>query len=449
METPLYNKLIKYHNQNRISFSMPGHKGNINKSLINLDVTELSKTADLHSESDEVKEANKLLSRLYKSDRSFILTSGSTTAIWAMIASALKPHETLLVPSDCHMSVINACTAMDINLRICDKEFDNEFLIPSRGINVKKYLDAFPDIRAVLITSPNYYGQCVDIKEISQICHSKKLPLLVDEAHGAHFIASDRFPTNSVLYADLVCHSAHKTLNALTGAAYLHVKNGIISHTRVRQCINMFESSSPSYPIAASADIARFELENSSHEWDKAVNQCREFSKKLNTIGLDTLKNDDPTRLVINFNGFKISGYDVDKHLANNGIDIEMSDLKNIVLIVTTKNTDSDFNMLFNALYEIVSKCEKEYSNITFTVPCHENIICPQKVFFKNSTLVPLKDSLNHISRVTVTAYPPGTPVIIAGEKITEGHINSISVLTKSGARITGLDNGKIEITTE
>lgn len=448
MKAPLYSRISQYASQNRISFAIPGHKGKTD-TFSPLDVTELRHTADLHAESDAVKTADTLLSALYKSERSFILTGGSTTAIHAMISSALKPGETLLVTPDCHMSVINICAVMGIKIRIADTEFNDEFLINGKTSSVLKYLNNYPDIRAVLITTPNYYGICSDIRRIADECHAHGKPLLIDEAHGAHFIASDKLPESSSLYADLVCHSAHKTLNALTGAAYLHCRGNLISPDTVRKFINIFETSSPSYVIAASADTARAELaESGQKDWDCLISLCNGFKEKIRDTGILTLQNGDPARLVLNFANFDVTGFQISDILSDRfGIDVEMADYKNTVLITSPKNTPEDFNALCAALIKITGTLDtaKNNSMPPFLRIKHDGIIEPQRALFSMHCAINLSLSEGYVSAATVTAYPPGTPIIIAGERITKEQINAIAALKTAGAAITGINDNMID----
>ena len=212
---------------------------------------------------------------------------------------------------------------MEPNNHTYDKEIDNNFSVPKGTGTLKKHLT--DDIDAVIITSPNYYGICSDIKNTAEECHAKNIPLLVDEAHGAHFIASNLFPQTAVKYADAVCQSAHKTLNAMNGSSYLHINGDLIDRKRLEKSLYMFQSSSPSYVIASSADIARDELTDGAM-WEKTYDMCKSFKEKITDTGIKVLENDDMTRLVLNFSNLDITGFDVDDILSNNGIDIEMAD---------------------------------------------------------------------------------------------------------------------------
>lgn len=445
MSAPLYEHLLAYAKQNRISFAMPGHKNGrgLKKDLLSLDVTELSATENLIHPGEYVLEAQKLLSYLYGSDKSYILTGGSTSAIQAMICASVKPNGTLLSAGDCHMSVINTCALLGINLKLFPKEI-NSFSVPKGTGTLKEYLT--DDIDAVIITSPNYYGLCSDIKNIAEECHEKNIPLLVDEAHGAHFIASDLFPTTAVKYADAVCQSAHKTLNAMNGSSYLHINDDLIDRKRLEKSLYMFQSSSPSYVIASSADIARDETTDGT-KWESTYNMCKSFKEKISNTDIKVLENDDMTRLVLNFSNFDITGFEVDDMLASNGIDIEMADLFNIVLIVTPSNTQADMDTLFNELTKIIKNVSKAESKITITPPpiCKEKLF-PQKAFFSNQRDTKLYNSVGHISCSTVVPYPPGVPVIYTGETIRKEQIDYIEYLETKGAEITGISNGLIAV---
>lgn len=450
MNAPLYKKLIDYHKKNRISFAMPGHKNGrgLVSDLLCCDVTELEATENLHRPRGTVKEARRLLSRLYGAEESYILTCGSTVGIQAMITAALNPGETLLASSDCHMSVINTCALLGIKLRLIPRGLDREFHIPSGELEIESILDKYRDIKAVLVTSPNYYGVCADTASLAEICHTRGIPLLVDEAHGAHFAADARFPKSAAGYADAVCQSAHKTLNALTGAAYLHVNEKYIDRRRLENALTAFQTSSPSYVIAASADIARAELENGGN-WKRAVDLSAEFRRTVSgNTKIKVLENDDITRIVLGFGAYDAAGFEVSEALSEKfGIDVEMADLTNIVLIATASTEAEDFAELFDALWRITRGFDERSGTLEISQPppC-EDIIDPGRAFFGESGEVPVCESEGRVSCRTVTAYPPGMPIICAGEKITSAKIEYIDFLKTAGADVTGIENGKIEV---
>lgn len=446
METPIYTRLNEYHKKNRISFAMPGHKNlrGLAPDLQKCDVTELPATVDLHHEDESVVRACELLSELYGTRRSFILTGGSTTGIQAMLSSVLRPGDTLCAAADCHMSVINTCALCGYKLILLPVETDTEYMIPT-GLNIEELPE---EADALLITSPNYYGITKDINKLSQMCRSAGIPLLVDEAHGAHFIAAERLPHSAVgLGADIVCQSAHKTLNALTGAAYLHICGENIDAQRVHRSICAFESSSPSYPIAASADAARATLAETCY--DEIIDECAEFCKAICYATKVRLVNtDDPTRIVLCFSEYETNGYEILKKLSDYyGIDIEMADMFNIVLIATPWNTHSDFMNLFRAIKEITEglmrRTEKrvQYGNFSKIIKAN-----PQQGWFAKSEFIHLDETEGRIAAVPVSVYPPGTAVIVTGCVIDREQIDFIKENREAGAEIDGMKDGKIEV---
>ena len=374
MGAPLYEHLRRYASENRISFAMPGHKNGrgLRRDLVSLDVTELPVTENLYHGGKYVSEANRLLARLYGADESFILTGGSTAAIQAMICGAVKRGGTLLAAADCHMSVINACTLLGINIRFFPKEVDRNFGVPLGTDTLEGFLTG--DIQAVIVTSPNYYGICSNIKRLAIECHERGIPLLVDAAHGAHFAAGG-YRVSAAQFADAVCHSAHKTLNAMNGAAYLHLSGSLIDRERAKKAITMFQSSSPSYVIAATADTARAEIENGGM-WDETRELCASLRRAAENIGIGVLPNDDVTRVVLNFSEFKITGYEVMNILSQSGIDIEMADMFNIVLIITPANTKDEVRSLWWTLLNIAETTPKRENSIGITSPpvCGETL---------------------------------------------------------------------------
>lgn len=446
MSAPLYEHLRRYASQNRISFAMPGHKNGrgLRHDLASLDVTELDATENLYHGGEYVKEANRLVSNLYGSDESFILTGGSTAALQAMICGAVKRGGILLASADCHQSVINACALLGIKLRLLPKDIDMDFCVPEGAKTLGGFLT--DDIDSVIITSPNYYGICSDIKAIADECHSAGIPLLVDEAHGAHFAADSRFPTSAVHYADAVCHSAHKTLNAMNGAAYLHLSGKLIDRERARGAITMFQSTSPSYVIASTADTAREEIEKSG-SWNSTCELCSAFREAVSRTDIKVLNNDDITRIVLNFSEFMTTGFEVEKILAQSGIDIEMADLFNIVLIVTPSNTRDEMRSLWWTLLNIAENTQKRENSVAILPPpVSPDTLSPSDAFWSEHELVPLERSRGRVARGTVVPYPPGVPVIFTGEVIRAEQIEYIQQIENTGGKINGLTDGKISV---
>lgn len=446
MITPLYTHLLEYHSKNRISFAMPGHKNGVGlpPHLAECDVTELELTEDLHLPGEFIKRSQSLIAKKYHAYKSYILTGGSTAGVQTMIAAALNPGDILLSTPDCHMSVINSCALLGIRIMLMpiSPSSDGHY----RKIDTKSVISILKEnkqIKAIAAVSPDYYGVSKNISELIELCHSFGIPLLVDQAHGAHFVASNKFPqTASELGADCTVMSAHKTLNAMTGAAYLHFNSKIINKSRLTRALSMFQTSSPSYPIAASAETAALTMNQT--EWELCISQCNALKTRLNsTTNISILENDDPTRLVFSVPG--LSGIEAQRILSeSHGIDIEMSDSSSIVLIATPSNNESDFDALYSALLSI-NTVGNLHKSITPRPP--EGVFSPSRGFFSEHEYVDLNTSIEKIAACTVTAYPPGIPIICSGASVTENMIKDIHRLQKAGIKITGLENNKLAVT--
>lgn len=435
MKLPVYDKINKYAEERRISFAMPGHKGGAGRpelgDILRLDVTELAGTPDLLHRDESVREAELALSRVYKTKSSRILIGGSTEGIFAMLLWALKPGDTLLANRTAHMSVINACALFGFNVVLMPQSINAEFMIPNpvTAETVQQGLKLYPNAKAVLVTSPSYYGQCADIKEIAKVTAQSGIPLLVDEAHGAAFAAGDFMPETAIeCGAAMSVMSAHKTLNAMNGAAYLHIMHE--DSVRIDEILQMVSTSSPSYLIAATADMARADIENGG--WEHTWKMCVSAAEKIERgTDIKVLKNDDRTRLVLNFSKYALTGRRASELLCEKGIDAEMADEYNVVLIVTPSNTDEDIKNLIKEVKNICANAEKRTEPVKPAAKITAFSLCePHKAFFAEGECVDTEKCIGRISKETITVYPPGIPVVSAGETITEETAVMITEMT-------------------
>ena len=262
-KTPLFDQLMKHHEGNPISFHVPGHKygqvfpekgRNYFSDILKMDATEITGLDDLHSAEGVILEAEKLLADLYRTQRSFFLVNGSTVGNLAMTLSTIKEDEIVLVQRNSHKSIMNGIKLANARPVFISPEYDLDYRVAG-GLSyesVKSALIQYPNARAIILTYPNYYGMTVDLKSIIDLAHAHNIPVLVDEAHGVHFIAGDYFPPSAVeLGADIVVQSAHKTLPAMTMGAFLHYQSRLVSSSNLQFYLQALQSSSPSYPLMA------------------------------------------------------------------------------------------------------------------------------------------------------------------------------------------------------
>lgn len=255
----LFSKLIAYGQSDFYPYHMPGHKrrsmGSLKRELASLDITEIDGFDNLHQPEGILEELQQQAARLYGAEESFFLVNGSTCGILSAISAAVPEGGHILLARNCHKSAYHAAYLRNLKVTCLYPEMHEEFPI-YEGINAAQVAEALeqePDIQVVLIVSPTYEGRIADVAAIAQVVHDKGLPLIVDEAHGAHLGFGGAFAQNSNQQgADLVIHSVHKTLPAMTQTALLHVNGTLIDRELLKRFLRIYQSSSPSYVLMAS-----------------------------------------------------------------------------------------------------------------------------------------------------------------------------------------------------
>lgn len=471
--TPIFDSLMNYVDNNTIPFHVPGHKKGIGipddfknfigENTFKIDVTVFKSVDSLHHPTSSIMEAEKLVADAYNSDHSFFCINGTTIAIQTMIMSAISEGDKILIPRNVHKS-ITAGIILSGAIPIYMQPDIDEFLGISHGISlttIKKSLNEHPDVKAVLIINPTYYGVSTDIKSIVELVHSYNIPLLVDEAHGPHLKFNDKLPICAMdAGADICAQSTHKITSALTQGSFLHVKSKYIKPSRVRQILNLLQTTSPSYIILASLDCTRKQLAlNGKKLIDDAISLANYARDEINKIDHlycfgEELKNKngffafDPTKITINCRKLGISGYDLERTLSSKyHIQLEMADMYNGLAVGSYGDTKENIDSLINALKKISANTENKNSKIfEINLPSiPEQILTPRKAFYSQKKSVPLRESINKISGEFLLAYPPGIPVLCPGELINEEIINYIELMKELGLFVQGTEDTKIE----
>lgn len=457
MELPINEGIKKYVNKKRISFSMPGHKGRLSvdaKNLSAFDVTELDDTDNLLNPTSFIKESQHKLAELYKTVSSHYLLGGSTCGIYTMISLAVGEGDKIIVDRFCHKSVISAVILCGAEPVYITPAYNVQFgfiggILP---YDVECAVKNNPDAKAVIITSPSYYGTVSDVSSIAEEVHKAGMMLLVDEAHGAHFHISDKLPESAVKCgADMVVQSVHKTLGAFSGGALLHVNNKNLDEHKILNTLAMFQTSSPSYANLCLLESAVFEIFKMADKYDTLISEIEKSREKLNSVGKAywigeelsggcNIYDMDKTRIVVNFSKLALTGYGVAEILRNKyNIEVEMADENNIVCIVTPYNSMSDIKSLLKALLSItknMSQSRRENQDFKYLVP--DVAVSPRKASFAKSETVDMSLAIGKISATTVCKYPPGIPILAPGERITTEHIKFITTTEDKGGTITG-----------
>lgn len=464
----IYNELTKYQESDYYPFHMPGHKRNMERypmhEFYKIDITEIEGFDDLHHAEGILQRSMERAARLYHSSETFFLINGSTGGILSAISAVVQKHGKILMVRNSHKSAYNA-----VMLRELEPVFLYPQLVGGYGIaggigaeDVEKALENNKGIEAVFITSPTYEGIISDVEGIAEVVHGWRIPLIVDEAHGAHFGLYEGFPVNSVSAgADIVITSVHKTLPALTQTALLHVNGNLADRKMLRKYLSVYQSSSPSYILLSSLDACISILEQQGGElFGRFAARLTLFYKvcgslkKLRVLGGTNGRREgglchDPGRVVISVQNVRMNGEELSSLLLEKyHLQMEMAAPSYVVAILTIMDKPEGLNRLINALLEIDREAEvKENDGFCweeFSFPAGENSGGMQiwEAERQESEDVPLADSLGRMAADFIYLYPPGIPLLVPGEIIEDGLWGFMAGCLEAGFRLRGLTNG-------
>lgn len=455
--------LKKFAYGNKTSFQTPAHKGKIDmmsEEFFNMDMGSLDTVKGIADPSAYIKMSQTQLAKIYGAQRSFYLTNGASCGIYTMLTLCLKRNDMIIVDRNCHKSVINAIILLGLLPIFIEPTYMHRFGFGG-GFDydaLERTVATFPDAKAILITSPSYYGIVCDIEKITTLAHTNNMFMLVDEAHGAHFNFSEKLPKSSVnLGADFVVQSTSKTLGGLNGSAILHVNCNNFLNKEILSTISMYQSQSTSYAFLAVLEksvLCALDFEEKYKKMITAVSEAADFvNSNSNAYWLDeeilnnaNVYDYDKTRIVVNFAFSGVSGYDVARVLNSRyDIKVEFCDDLNIVCILSPYNKISDVKKLAKAIVAIAGKTVgiKNLSDRPSKGVTHAMRLTPSDAFFANSEPVELADALGRVSKNIVCKYPPGIPILIPGDVISSEHIKSILEIMESGAEIHGIREDK------
>lgn len=381
-KAPLYDALTHYAASDQRSFHVPGHKngmiytdvlkqmtGNdLFSSILQLDVTEISGTDDLHHPEGVIQEAQQLAAQCFGAEESHFLVGGSTVGNLALILTVCShPEDIIIVQRNVHKSILHGLMMARAKAVFLTPELDQASglaVIPSLA-SIEAALEQYPTAKAVLLSSPNYYGMGKDLSGIAEACHRYQIPLLVDEAHGAHYSQHQRFPISALAAgADGVVQSTHKMLAAMTMGAMLHVQGDSIARSLLKQRLTMIQSSSPSYPLMASLDLSRYLLDCYGEQIFATGLEARDYfinslaeNKRFGYLSFsDDIYTQDPFKVVVyDLEGY-LSGEILQERLEYYGCVPEMSDDRYVVLVFSLGSTVEDSVCLLEALYKIAQE---------------------------------------------------------------------------------------------
>lgn len=469
MSTPLYDALMEYVKKETVPFHMPGHKqGRVLpkeyiENLAKIDLTEVPGLDNLHNPDGAILEAEKLAAKAFGSKQAFFLVNGSTAGIYAAMYAVLNPTDKVLVMRNSHKSVYNGVVLTQSIPVYLLPEIDYENGI-AMGIDVEKLEEVLQkerDVKAVVVTHPNYYGFCSDIEKIVDIVHKYGKILIVDEAHGAHFPFSNNLPKTSIKAgADIVVQSLHKTLTSFTQTSILHLNSDRVDVDRLKYSLSLFQSTSPSYILMSSIDMAREYMEKEGKKRLGEVIQLALYVRKeidkmegIRCLGEDIvgrygIVDFDVTKLTISVKNLGIEGPEAEDFLRREcNIQVEMSDVYNILAMVTVGDDEKRVKMLLEGLKKLSKNRKRvKFGDRILFPSLPEMVLTPSEAVRKKKVRVPFEKAEGAISADFVTPYPPGVPLICPGERIEKDMVKYIEVLYNKGIKVLGIQDNLLSV---
>lgn len=444
-------------------FHMPGHKargmgGFWRDDLMGWDVTELSGTDNLHRPAMSIANSQRRMAEAYGAAASFLVVNGSTAAVQAMILS-LSQDDKLLLSRDAHRCAVSGAALRGLEITYMTPGFDEASGV--WGMITPEALDAAlaeTAATAALVTSPNYYGLCADVKGLSRVAHQHGALLLVDGAHGAHFPFSDALPEGLGGYADLWCHSQHKTMNALTQAASLHMGHCRIQPETVQRMLAMIETSSPSYLLMSSLDWAIYMA--ARQDWRGQVRRIDALRKQIGAIkGIALLPEHigagvhdrDRTRLVLDVTGCGLSGYAAQAQLEQAGVFIEMADRERLVLITSPEDDPDWYTRLLDGLSALSAGATQAAGHKgNYRTDAYQRIperaVSLREAVFSPCERISLEQSAGRVAVEPIGVYPPGIALVMPGERLDRDTVAFLLEEQEDGAALFGVSDGKAAV---
>lgn len=465
---PLFEAVQRYLAEGILPFHVPGHKQGrgipeltayLGPRALAMDLTCLPGLDNIFNPHEALAEAQALAAEAYGADYAYFLVNGTTGGIQAMIMAVCQPGEKIIMPRNAHKSALGGLITSGARPIYLHPEVNTEFGI-STGITperVEEALEEHPDAKAVFVVYPNYYGTAADLPRIVEVAHRYGVPVLVDEAHGAHFAFHPDFPPSAMAAgADLAAVSTHKLLGSLTQSSMLLVREGLLDHRHVKAVLNLGQTTSPSYLLLCSLDLARKQAATRGRELFSCVLDLAEYSRAVlrQQEGLRLLDREsvgrpgcwalDPSKIVVNVTGLGLSGYEAEAILRHRyGLQVELADLYNLLLLITIGDTPETVEAMVQALQDLaavrVCRNVRKYCPPLPALPPVAAL--PREAFYGESRVVPLAEAAGEISAEAITAYPPGIPLVCPGELLTQEIIDYVQVLKQEKADLQGLED--------
>ncbi len=480
-ETPYFDALMDYVRAGTVSFHTPGHKHGagmherlrefIGDNVLKIDLTQVRGLDDLNAPTGPIRKAQELAAAAYGADYSYFLVNGSTAGNQAMLMTALRPGDSVLLARNSHRSATSALIMSGATPIYMRPEIDEHAHVDHSVTPQTVYgaIRAHPNARAVFITSPTYYGAAADLPAIERIVHEHDMLLLVDEAWGPHLHFHHDLPVSATQAgADMCVNSTHKLISGMSQSAILHTVGRRVDRGRLKSTLRLLQSTSPLLVMIASLDVARMQMATQGRELlSHALALARDARARLNAIpGVSCIGRElvgrpgvaayDETRIVISAAELGYSGYDVSEALRfGDDVQVDLADLFNVVALVTIGDRHDDIDRLVRAFERLAGSKRNQTAGANGVRDRHldlgsalsnipELVVTPREAFIADHVEIPLRKSAGHVCAEVVTPYPPGIPILCPGERITQEIIDHLCLELASGGHIQGPVDDKL-----
>ncbi|MGV2829700.1 aminotransferase class I/II-fold pyridoxal phosphate-dependent enzyme [Myxosarcina sp. GI1(2024)] len=457
-------------------FYAPGHKRGkgislelaelLDKSVFAADLPELPELDNLFAPQGVIEEAQQLAAETFGAEKTWFLVNGSTCGIIAAIMATCGVDDKIILPRNIHTSAIAGSILSGAVPIFINPEYD-----PKQGLAygitpeaVERALERHPDSKAVMMLYPTYQGVCGDLEAIAKITARHNIPLLVDEAHGAHFAFHPDFPPSALsVGADLTVQSTHKVLSAMTQASMLHIRGKRVEPQRISQALQLVQSTSPNYILLASLDAARQQMATQGRELMsrtlKLAATARSHLEEIPGISVfqptiqPGITDCDRTRLTIKVSQLGMSGFTADEILHQQlGVTCELPLIHHLTFIISPGNTKDDIDKLIAGCQTLsqTSVPTSDYPLPTsdyplptsdYPLPTSDPDLSPRQAFFAPTETIPIERAGDRLCAELICPYPPGIPLLMPGERITINIIDYLQRVMSLGGMVTGLSD--------
>jgi arginine decarboxylase len=442
----------------------PEFRAFIGENALSIDLINIAPLDDLHNPHGIIQEAQEIAAEAFGADRTFFSVQGTSGSIMAMIMSVVGPGDKILVPRNVHQSITAAVVLSGALPVFMTPDWDPELGI-AHGVKVSTVeatLDQHPDAKAVLVINPTYYGVATDLKSIVEVAHERGVPVLVDEAHGVHLCFHEELPLSAMQAgADMAATSVHKLGGSLTQTSILNVKGNRVSPRRVQSVLSTLTTTSTSYILMASLDAARQHLATQGKALiEEAIRLAQWTRAEINKIpGLYCFGPEklgeissrfafDPTKLCINVTKLGVPGIEIERLLREEfNIEVELSDLYNVLCLITLGDERSNVEALLTALRELAGRFyqQRQVRHYEVKLPTTPILaMSPREAYYAETESVPLREAEGRVIAEMVKVYPPGIPIVLPGEIVSAENLAYIQECIDAGLPVQGPEDATI-----